>query len=397
MNSKTHLMKGLLALSFLAIGLSFKTIAQPVGANYSNPVVVGTITCSTFFSDTKNNNPANGYGNDYTISMSNGQASDDIVYQFTLASTADVIISTCNSVGGISDSYIHLVDNTASHNEIAYNDDNGGICTGYLASLTKTSLVAGTYFVVVEGYKATYGNITTNISLTTTPIGATIYNPIEATFGSCPNSSFIDTKTNSTCYGNEIGRPGNDIFYKFTLSETKSVSISTCGSNGLDTYLHLYNSSRTEIDFNDDYGPDCINSQSASIIRNAQNALPAGTYYVAIETYASTAGSIYLDIYPFCGIGVNNLASPNNIPTAEDLNLKVYPNPFLATTILKLDGITGKVKIEIVNINGAIVYKNETYTANESITLGEDFPAGVYLVKATDEKTSKLLKLAKVQ
>lgn len=51
--------------------------AQPVGANIGNPLNAGTLSPGIPFSDTRNNSPANGYGNDI------GQQSDDIYYKFT--------------------------------------------------------------------------------------------------------------------------------------------------------------------------------------------------------------------------------------------------------------------------------------------------------------------------
>lgn len=74
-------------LAILFTGL--KVWAQPVGATISNPIQAGTLTPGIAFSDTKNNSPSNGFINNM------GQASDDIYYRFTLATTAEVSISHC--------------------------------------------------------------------------------------------------------------------------------------------------------------------------------------------------------------------------------------------------------------------------------------------------------------
>ena len=80
--------------------------AQPVGANIGNPINAGTLIPGIPFSDTRNNSPANGYGNDM------GQLSDDIYYKFSLSSSTEVSISHCSSAF---DTYMHLIAGTIRH------------------------------------------------------------------------------------------------------------------------------------------------------------------------------------------------------------------------------------------------------------------------------------------
>jgi RHS repeat-associated protein len=153
---KQRKQKHVFVVSFLAFCLlSISSVAQPVGANMNNPIVMGNYAGGSFsYSDTKNNSTSNGYLNDY------GQASDDIYYRFTVQGSTTITISHCGS--GF-DTYMHLLD--ASGGFITNNDDNGPLCSGVTASIS-TTLAAGTYYIVAEGYYTNAGNITTTVNLT---------------------------------------------------------------------------------------------------------------------------------------------------------------------------------------------------------------------------------------
>lgn len=136
----------------LFLCLKISAFAQPAGANMANAINAGSLSPGVTFTDTKNNSPANGYGNDM------GQSSDDIYYKFTLSSNTDVNISHCSSAF---DTYMHLLD--VNGNIIASNDDLGPLCSTLQASV-RMQLAAGTYYVVSEGFSTNSGDITTSIT-----------------------------------------------------------------------------------------------------------------------------------------------------------------------------------------------------------------------------------------
>ena len=252
-----------------------------------DPIDAGSYGCGGgggTFSDTRNNDASYGFMDQL------GQSSPEIYYTFTLTSTSTVTISTCGS--SLGDTYLHLLD--AYGNEIASDDDYGPSCASYQASI-QTTLPAGTYYVASEGYSSNTGDITTSLTVTnsggggSTPAGAYFGNAIDA--GTLTTGApFSSTLTNSDCYGNDFSgptnQPSNDIFYKFTLSNSGVVSLSHCGSS-IDTYMHLLDASGTEITYDDDNGPLCTGLQ-ASI----QTTLAAGTYYVVSEGWSTNSGSI---------------------------------------------------------------------------------------------------------
>jgi len=126
--------------------------------------------------------------------------------------------------------------------------------------------------------------------------GINMSNPIVMGTYSTGTYSYNDTRNNSG-YSNDYGQASDDIFYRFTVLGTTTISISTCGS-GFDTYLHLLNSSGSSISYNDDYGPVCANVNASIVISPGQTItfLDPGTYYIVAEGYYTNTGTIYLSV-----------------------------------------------------------------------------------------------------
>ncbi|MEI9942915.1 MAG: DUF6443 domain-containing protein [Chitinophagaceae bacterium] len=146
------------ALSLLLMLLQpFISLAQPTGATISNPIIMGTYGAGTFtYNDTRNNSPANNFGNEI------GNSSPDIFYRFTIQGpvSAAVIISHC---GSDFDTYLHLLN--SSGGSLYTNDDNGPLCATNLASISVT-LPPGTYYIVSEGSMSNTGNLVLAVNLT---------------------------------------------------------------------------------------------------------------------------------------------------------------------------------------------------------------------------------------
>jgi hypothetical protein len=106
---------------------------------------------------------------------------------------------------------------------------------------------------------------------------------VAGTFGS--PFQYSDSQ-NTIKFSNDYqGRPGNDVFYKFTLTEKMEITISHCGSLISDTYLSLLNALGTVIDYNDNcdiYRSQCSNYYHSHLTK----ILSAGTYYVVSEGYS---------------------------------------------------------------------------------------------------------------
>ncbi len=97
-------------------------------------------------------------------------------------------------------------------------------------------------------------------------------------------------KTSNIGSGNDyVGKSGNDVFFKFTLAESKNVTLTTSAAESdyelTDTYLWLLKGTCTdlaEIAHNDD-----IDYSGGNAYSEIKAVLPAGDYYVVAESYYS--------------------------------------------------------------------------------------------------------------
>ena len=122
-----------------------------------------------------------------------------------------------------------------------------------------------------------------------TQTGTTMSNPI--IMGSYGGGSFTYNDSRSSAgYGNEYGQPSEDIFYRFTVTGSAEISVSTCAAD-IDTYLYLLKNDGSLLEQSNDNGPVCAGSR-ASI----KTSLPAGTYHLVTEGYGAASGVIPLSV-----------------------------------------------------------------------------------------------------
>lgn len=317
MNSKSHTIQPVsrwvyrIILPFLLLFPFFGAFGQSGMGQYDAiPIAVGACGNTSFYDYRSNAYP---YSNTY------GNISPDIWYTFTLSASTNVNISLCGS--GF-DTYLWILDQNG--NQVAYNDDNGVLCSGTSSSVSQI-FSAGTYFIVTEGYGSYTGNINLAVDImgngSGPSSGAGMAYAINAGIFS-GSGSFTDTRSNAdACLGNNYGQMSNDIFYRFTLTNSATVSLSHCGSS-FDTYMYLLDQSGNLITFSDDSwttGP-CPGSQSY-----IQTTLGAGTYYVVSEGYSTNTGSITTNI------SVNGSSSGQSIsytsPNTQSVGLAVNLSP----------------------------------------------------------------------
>lgn len=123
-----------------------------------------------------------------------------------------------------------------------------------------------------------------------------------------PGSGAVLSHFNSNeCYSNTLpgGQPGNDVYYKFTVTNPIGIDINLCNSSTLfDTYVYLLDNNCQIIDQNDDgAGPGCGNRSLISkslctpgdyyVVVDAKTALSTGTFRVFVAentsfTFAAT-------------------------------------------------------------------------------------------------------------
>lgn len=92
-------------------------------------------------------------------------------------------------------------------------------------------------------------------------------------------------------YTNLLGNTAPDVYYRFTVTKTSTVIISTANAGtNFDTYLRLYDSTScgTQIAFNDDYG--------GGITSTINIILCPGTYTILVEGFNVNAGDFALSV-----------------------------------------------------------------------------------------------------
>jgi RHS repeat-associated protein len=241
---------------------------EAIGAKMSNPIVMGIYGEGTFsYTNTQDNNPANGFGNDY------GQASDDIFYEFTVEGTSSVTISHCASA---IDTYLSLLNSTGVL--IVRSDDNGPLCTGIKGSIS-TTLAPGKYFIVSEGWNTRAGSITTAVNLTvqTPPIALETNNFIKTWKATAPEING----------NNLIARPITDVKQTSAYFDGLGREVQTVHKQSSMDNQKAWNYIRKETDLDNAAGPvsDLVNiSGYDQYGRRATNYLPyaassnAGTF-----------------------------------------------------------------------------------------------------------------------
>jgi len=147
-------------LSAYSNPISVSVNATPPGYNMANPIVIGAVPVGTPYTNTISNTTANCYTNNGPSATN--QAAPDVWYSFTLACPSDVNIGLC---GASFDTYLHLLNSSGT--ELAYNDDNGPLCTGLVSSISQTGLAAGTYYIITEGYASNTGALPLTVVSTT--------------------------------------------------------------------------------------------------------------------------------------------------------------------------------------------------------------------------------------
>lgn len=80
-----------------------------------------------------------------------------------------------------------------------------------------------------------------------------------------------------------------------------------------------------------------------------------------------------------------------------DVDLIVYPNPSTGTFNFTLESESPEaVGIKIYDLTGSVIFHKTDLTANEIVTLGDEFSVGLFMAEVTQGEFTKIVKLTKV-
>lgn len=169
------------------------------------------------------------------------------------------------------------------------------------------------------------------------------------------------THFNSTeCYSNDYGDPGNDVFYKFNVTQPMGVRISLCGGATWNTSLWLLDASCNLLEQNLD-APNCPPQSEIKA-----NLCSAGTYYVVVDGSTAIEQGLF------------------TLTITED------PSSGLQANLFKVDVSCNGLSDGLINSNvtGGTPPYQYLWTPGGATTPGiSNLPAGNYSVRVSDARS----------
>lgn len=206
---------------------------------------------------------------DYVFSCASRQARDAVA-RITLTEPKDITISLASELGVTAVALQSTCGGTGTMDTLECDQ-------GFPGTIRRHSLPAGTYYILVGS--SVQGSVDLTVTLspaTPTPTNDTCENAIEIPVptGGTFRSDLIGVVDNVST---SCGSSARDVFYRFTLTEPKNVTLSASGGRLDNVYLSLLQTcARTPVTLR------CESAQSPTF---RAYSLPAGTYYVAVESF----------------------------------------------------------------------------------------------------------------
>lgn len=222
-----------------------------------------------------------------TCSFQSGQRGE-VYYSLTLTQEQDVSINVAPGMGSLFDPAVALMVDCAGGmgSEVSCNASSP-------ATVFARRVPAGTYIIVVDGQSPDAGTFELTVLLTTPPpppMNDTCAMPTVLV----PSASvMVDVNNGAQDYTLSCasGAAGGDVVYEFTLAQAQKVTVTATGASGGDPVLSLRgmpcDSDQAEV--------DCRDAIGSSEVITALN-VPAGTYYVVLQSYYATMGNFGLSL-----------------------------------------------------------------------------------------------------
>ena len=301
-----------------------------------NPLAIG---CG----DNLNGDTNNGQNNLTSYGALTNRTGAELIYTFqTAGGTVDITLNGLNA-----NLDLFLVEDCTdpiTGADIIASSTSGGTTS----ELISQNLVAGTYFIIVDGDQG--ANSTFNLSLTCTSTNGTCGNPIALNCGDNVNGNNADGGSNVNTYFNDQSWTGPELIYEIQ-APAGQLSIQL---TGLTADLDLFLVSNC----GDANGSLVASSTSSGTSESITTTVAAGTYYVIMDGYlgatstfnlsvtCSTPGTCADPIELACGDNVNgnNADGDSNIDSYDD-------NPATAPELLyRFQTAGGNVNIQLTGL-----------------------------------------------
>jgi len=198
-----------------------------------------------------------------------GHGASEVVHRLVLSAEADVHIEVSGGTGLYP--YVYIRSGACDGTELD--------CTYYYGSGINLHLLAGTYYIIVDGYGTTYaGSFTLMIETYTPPIPVTGNDTCSGAWVITADGSYGGN--NSTLTDDAAGTcstsAGPDAWFRFTLGAADTITLSTVGTD-FSNVLYARQGSCTGTQVGCDFG----------WTSDLTLTLAAGTYYVIVDSYSS--------------------------------------------------------------------------------------------------------------
>ncbi|MBL8937756.1 MAG: hypothetical protein JNM69_24545, partial [Archangium sp.] len=215
----------------------------------------------------------------------------DVVYSFTVTSGQSVtaVLTPSGSFRGA----LVLEGPSASCSTASEYDCLAGTASGATVNFSATSLAAGTYYLWVDGVSGASGTFSLSVTLSggTVASGESCSDPIPLSFSlgttgtasvSGSTTTAISDRTSASCGGS-----GPDRVYSFTVSGTRSFSVTLTPGSGFATPVLALT------------GPSATCSSASELVCTGGNltfgpisrTLTSGTYYLWVDGFSSSSGT----------------------------------------------------------------------------------------------------------
>jgi hypothetical protein len=237
--------------------------------------------------------------------------SRELVYRLTLTATRNLTLTATAPTGASSDPVLYVRQGTCGN--------TGGQlgCVDEISSsdtLELKNLAPGDYFLFIETYGTYHGPLEVTVKLAAPPANETCASPALVSFTGNTATFLADT---STAADDHLGScsdstaTSRELVYQFSLTQTQDVTVvatPTTGS-GADAVLYLKKDaceSGVEISCADYEWNTSSQSSSGETLRAYR--LPAGTYFLFVETWSVDTGPLDVTI---------SLSGPSTAPSND--------------------------------------------------------------------------------
>jgi uncharacterized delta-60 repeat protein len=285
-----------------------------------------------------------------TTAESIGSSTDVDVYAVTVIAGETIGFNINQTSGSTLDSYLRLFNSSGT--QIAFNNDGAasGETLGKSSYLSYTFTTGGIYYVGISGYSNISYSITTGSGAVAGSVGG--YDLIISNLTSDSAGSSISTAKSVTIgstTSETIGTSTDIDVYKITVTAGETISFNLNDSGSFDSYLRIFNSSGTQITFNDNGAAPGETLGTSSYI--SYTFTSGGTYYVGVSGHGNSTYNVVTGGGTTSGsTGLYSLIITYTTPTG-DPDDQISEAHFLSAGEIATDSISNSTDVDMYYVN----------------------------------------------